>query len=110
MQRYVPLLATLDADTPKEKNSSHSVCEGMCSLQHNSAKQNNADYSNSNTLWALVKYNSSCYLDLVKKAPVFVSSLSPPSLNFFRSLVKGESCHLDQAAPQTQFPSPTKTL
>lgn len=42
----------------------------MCPLQRNSAKQNNADYSN--TLSAPVKYNSSRYLDLVKKAPVFV--------------------------------------
>lgn len=39
-----------------------------------------------------------------------VSSLSPPSLNFFRSLVKGKSCRPDHASQRTQFPSPTKTL
>lgn len=48
----------------------------MCPLQRNSAKQNNADYSN--TLSAPVKYNSSRCLDLVKKAPVFVFLPLPP--------------------------------
>lgn len=98
VRRRVPLLAaqTLDADTSKEKNSAHSVCEGMCSLQRNNARQNSADYSNSNTLWAPVKYNSCCYLDLVKKAPVFISS--PHSLNFCGWLVKGKSCRLYQVA------------
>lgn len=70
----------------KEKNSLHSVCEGMCSLQRNSVKQNNADYNN--TLSAPVKYNSSRYLDLVKKAPVFVFLPLPLSLNFCGRLLK----------------------
>lgn len=58
----------------------------MCPLQRNSAKQNNADYSN--TLSAPVKYNSSRCLDLVKKAPVFVFLPLPLPLNFGGWLVK----------------------
>lgn len=80
----------------------------MCSLQRNSAKQNNADYSNSNTLWALVKYNSSCYLDLVKKAPVFVSSLSAPFPLI--SALRVKVAVLTRLSNKPTFPLPPKKI